>query len=131
MASAWSAMCSRKSAEAKSTADSSSDDDDKEAERPQVSGKRLFECEVEAISVVLGLLSSTSLQILSDNPHWNADGTFRTSPKLFYQNYGIRTWDEFSTQSVVYTILLNKEEVSYQVLLNALTNRLRIHILKK
>ncbi|CAF1506231.1 unnamed protein product, partial [Didymodactylos carnosus] len=52
MASAWSAMCSRKSAEAKSTADSSSDDDDKEAERPQVSGKRLFECEVEAISVV-------------------------------------------------------------------------------
>ncbi|CAF1531519.1 unnamed protein product, partial [Didymodactylos carnosus] len=36
--------------------------------------------------------SPTSLQILSTNPHWNADGPFRMSPKLFYQNsYGIHT----------------------------------------
>ncbi|CAF0995283.1 unnamed protein product [Didymodactylos carnosus] len=78
-------------------------------------------CNNPAPYSVLGFSSPTALQILSDNPHWNADGTFRTSPKLFYQSYSIHTWDEFSMKSVVYAELPNKEEVSYQVLLNALT----------
>ncbi|CAF4935741.1 unnamed protein product, partial [Rotaria socialis] len=38
---------------------------------------------------VIAFASETVLQILSENHHWNADGTFRTAPSLFSQAYYI------------------------------------------
>lgn len=38
---------------------------------------------------VIAFASEQALKLLSDNPHWNGDGTFRTSPALFTQSYYI------------------------------------------
>ncbi|CAF1338105.1 unnamed protein product, partial [Didymodactylos carnosus] len=69
---------------------------------------------------VLGFCSTSSLEILGKSQHWNADGTFRTAPKLFYQSYSIHIWDEFSMKPIVHAALPNKNETSYEILLDRL-----------
>ncbi|CAF4965504.1 unnamed protein product [Rotaria magnacalcarata] len=64
-------------------------------------------CNNQIVSVV-GFASSIGIKLLGDNAHWNADGTFRTAPKLFYQSYSIHIWDKFSMKPVIYTALPNK-----------------------
>ena len=51
---------------------------------------------------------------------WNADGTFRTSPKLFAQSYTIHVHNEYSMKPVLFCALINKCENSYLVLLQSL-----------
>ena len=41
----------------------------------------------------IAFASDQGLELLSRNPHWNSDGTFRTS---FTQRYYRHAWDEFS-----------------------------------
>jgi hypothetical protein len=51
-------------------------------------------CNNKFVSII-GFASRMGIQLLSRNPHWNSDGTFRTSHKLFYQvivfTYGTNT----------------------------------------
>ncbi|CAF3135168.1 unnamed protein product [Rotaria socialis] len=53
-------------------------------------------CNSNTTHKVIAFASETVLQILSENHHWNADGTFRTAPSLFSQAYYIHVWDEYS-----------------------------------
>ena len=46
-------------------------------------------------------VSESTLKILSENHHWNADGRFRTSAALFTQAYYIHVWDEYSMKPAV------------------------------
>ncbi|CAF1077092.1 unnamed protein product [Didymodactylos carnosus] len=64
--------------------------------------------------------SMASLEILGKSQHWNADGTFRTAPKIFYQSYSIHTWDKLSMKPIVHAALPNKNEASYEILLDRL-----------
>jgi hypothetical protein len=70
----------------------------------------------------LGFASATSLNILGSNEHWNADGTFRTAPKLFYQSYSIHVWDEYSMKPAVFAALPNKNESTYSTFLDELVS---------
>jgi hypothetical protein len=62
---------------------------------------------------VLAFASETALTILSENHHWNADGTFRTSPAMFSQAYYIHVWDEYSMKPMVYSCCQDKSQESY------------------
>ncbi|CAF4422397.1 unnamed protein product, partial [Didymodactylos carnosus] len=64
--------------------------------------------------------STSALEISGKSQHWNADGTFRTAPKLFYQSYSIHTWDEYSIKPIVHAALPDKNETSYEILLDRL-----------
>ncbi|CAF4453163.1 unnamed protein product [Rotaria socialis] len=76
-------------------------------------------CNNQLVSVV-GFASSIGIKLLGDNAHWNADGTFRTAPKLFYQSYSIHVWDNFSMKPVIYAALPNKNTNTYDTFLNEL-----------
>ncbi|CAF4570257.1 unnamed protein product, partial [Rotaria magnacalcarata] len=76
-------------------------------------------CNNQLVSVV-GFDSSIGIKLLGDNAHWNADGTFRTAPKLFYQSYSIHVWDKFSMKPVIYAALPNKNTNTYDTFLNEL-----------
>ena len=61
-------------------------------------------CNSPTSSKVIAFASEQCLKILSENSHWTADGTFRTSPALFTQAYSIHVWDEFSMKLVVFDV---------------------------
>ena len=44
-------------------------------------------CNSSTPNKVIAFASDQGLELLSRNPHWNSDGTFRTSPTLFTQSY--------------------------------------------
>ena len=69
---------------------------------------------------IFGFSSLTSLRLLGSNQHWNSDGTFRTSPRLFYQSYSVHVWDEYSIKPVVNGALPNKKFETYDGFLNEL-----------
>ncbi|CAF2885444.1 unnamed protein product [Rotaria sp. Silwood2] len=62
---------------------------------------------------IIAFASETALKILSENHHWNADGTFRTSPALFSQAYYIHVWDEYSMKPMVYSCCQDKSQQTY------------------
>ena len=62
---------------------------------------------------VIGFESETRLKILSENLHWNADGTFRTSPALFSQVYYIHDCDEYPMKLTVYSCRQDKWQQTY------------------
>ncbi|CAF1086026.1 unnamed protein product [Rotaria sordida] len=69
---------------------------------------------------VIAFGSEQALNLLSINPHWNDDGTFRTSPALFSQSYYLHIWDEFSMKTIVYSCCQDKSEECYHELLKLL-----------
>ncbi|CAF4328575.1 unnamed protein product [Rotaria sp. Silwood2] len=69
---------------------------------------------------VIAFASEQALKLLSINPHWNGDGTFRTSSALFSQSYYLHVWDEFSMKPIVYSCCQDKSEECYHELLKSL-----------
>ena len=66
----------------------------------------------------LDFASSTAIQLLGANSHWNSDETFRTAPRPFYQSYSIHIWYAYSMKSIVYAALSNKKDNTYDIFLN-------------
>ena len=77
-------------------------------------------CDSPTPHKIIAFASEQALKLLSENPHWNADGTFRTSPTLFTQAYYFHAWDEFSMKPIIYSCCEDKSEEGYQVLLESL-----------
>ena len=77
-------------------------------------------CNSSTPNKVIAFASDQGLELLSRNPHWNGDGTFRTSPALFTQSYYIHVWDEFSMKPIIYSYCENKSEKCYHELLQSL-----------
>ncbi|CAF4475878.1 unnamed protein product [Didymodactylos carnosus] len=69
---------------------------------------------------VIAFGSESAIKLLSENHHWNADGTFRTSPALFSQAYYIHVWDEYSMKPIVYACCEDKSQSGYTCLLRSL-----------
>ncbi|CAF3421432.1 unnamed protein product [Rotaria sp. Silwood1] len=64
-------------------------------------------------SMILTFSSLAAMKLLGNNEHWNADGTFRTAPRLFYQSFSIHVWDAYSMKSAIYAALPDKKENTY------------------
>ena len=60
------------------------------------------------------------LNIVGQCSIWNADGTFKTAPKLFTQAYILHGHNEFSMKPVVFAALSDKHEETYLTLLQSL-----------
>jgi hypothetical protein len=89
--------------------------------------KEFLFCNSSTPHKVVAFASEQALKLLSKNPHWNGDGTFRTSPALFTQSYYIHVWDEFSMKPIVYSCCEDKSEECYNELLQSLVT----HVTKK
>ncbi|CAF0968541.1 unnamed protein product [Rotaria magnacalcarata] len=77
-------------------------------------------CNSSTPNKVITFASDQGLKLLSKSPHWNGDGTFRTSPALFTQSYYRHVWDEFSMKPIIYSCCENKSEKCYRELLQSL-----------
>ena len=77
-------------------------------------------CNSSTPNKVIAFASDQGLELLSRNPHWNGDGSFRTSPALFTQSYYIHVWDEFSMKPIIYSCCENKSGKCYHELLQSL-----------
>ena len=77
-------------------------------------------CNSPTPSKVITFASEQCLKILSENSHWNADGTFRTTLALFTQAYYIHVWDEFSMKPVVFACCEDKSQEGYYRLFTSL-----------
>ncbi|CAF1427893.1 unnamed protein product [Rotaria sordida] len=77
-------------------------------------------CDQKQPSRILAFASLTALKHLAQCNTWNADGTFKTAPKLFSQAYTIHAHNEFSMKPIVFAALPDKYEQTYLTLLQAL-----------
>ncbi|CAF3764873.1 unnamed protein product [Rotaria magnacalcarata] len=84
------------------------------------SKKEFLFCNSPTPHKVIAFASEQALKLLSNNPHWNGDGTFRTSPALFTQSYYFHVWDEFSMKPIIFSCCEDKSEESYRQLLQSL-----------
>lgn len=69
--------------------------------------------------------SNDDIKYLSCQKLWYADGTFYTSPSIFYQIYSIHTFDEGLSTPCVYALLPDKSEATYQALFSTLMNKMQ------
>ena len=60
------------------------------------------------------------LRILEKSSFWLADGTFKITPKMFYQLYSIHVSVSGNAPACIYAFLPNKTEKTYNRLLQAL-----------
>ncbi|CAF0823766.1 unnamed protein product [Didymodactylos carnosus] len=64
--------------------------------------------------------SPTGLQMLQQNSHWNADGTFKTAPMYFSQSYSIHVWDVLTMKPALFCALPRKTFEIYKEVLTGL-----------
>lgn len=60
--------------------------------------------------------------MLLESKHWFVDGTFRSTPNLFYQTYVILAERYGGIHPIVYALLPNKQSSTYEQMLNLLTD---------
>ncbi|CAF3851266.1 unnamed protein product [Rotaria sordida] len=58
--------------------------------------------------------SQDDIRYLANQKFWYADGTFYTSPSVFYQIYSIHAYDEGLSTPCVFALLADKKEETYQ-----------------
>lgn len=68
--------------------------------------------------------SIDDIKYLAYQKFWYADGTFYTSPSIFYQIYSIHAFDEGLSTPCVYALLADKSEETYHDLFSTLINKI-------
>ncbi|CAF0709721.1 unnamed protein product [Brachionus calyciflorus] len=66
-----------------------------------------------------------NIKLLNSSSDWFCDGTFAVSPKIFYQLYTINVLVNGKNLPVVYALLCNKKEESYNKLFNMLNHYIK------
>ena len=70
---------------------------------------------------MLVFASTTTLKALASSEKWHGDGTFKTSPKLFYQNYILfARYNKFRVLPCVYAFLTSKDSDDYRLLFSCI-----------
>ena len=62
------------------------------------------------------------MDCLENSPVWHVDGTFKTSPKLYYQMFNIHAWFRDEMYQCATFFLKTKEEKTYYRSLQQLKN---------
>ena len=71
---------------------------------------------------VIAFAPESTLKLLSENCHWNNDGTLCTSPASFTQAYYRHVWVKYSMKSVVYSCCEDKSQDGYERLFRSLVD---------
>ncbi|CAF3167201.1 unnamed protein product, partial [Rotaria sp. Silwood2] len=87
--------------------------------RKNLYNENMLLCDKKQPSRILGFASLTAIKHLAECSIWNADGTFKTAPKLFTQSYTIHAHNEFSMKPIVFSALPDKYEETYSSLLQS------------
>lgn len=66
--------------------------------------------------------SKENLDSLKTHQHWFIDGTFKVAPKLFFQVFTIHSLVEHKALPMVYALMTDKTEASYNRLFDGLKN---------
>ena len=66
---------------------------------------------------ILIFATARNIRLLANSDRWYCDGTFKTVPLLFYQLYTIHGFQDNIAIPLVYALLPNKSEPSYDALL--------------
>jgi hypothetical protein len=84
-----------------------------------ISGFRFLQCDSgrDDNDRILIFASDENLDLLARHRHWFADGTFKCSPAMFYQVFTIHVYIGGSILPLVYALLPDKTQVTYQRLL--------------
>jgi hypothetical protein len=69
--------------------------------------------------------SPDDIRYLGSQKFWYADGTFYTSPSIFYQIYSIHAFDEGISTPCVFALLADKKEPTYQDLFTVLIKKIK------
>ncbi|CAF1001687.1 unnamed protein product [Adineta ricciae] len=77
-------------------------------------------CDQRTPTRILAFCSLSALKELAQSRIWNADGTFKTAPKLFVQSYTVHVHNDFSMKPVLFAVLEDKYETTYLSLLRSL-----------
>lgn len=68
--------------------------------------------------------SLDDIKYLAHQKFWYADGTFYTSPSMFYQIYSIHAFDEGLSTPCIYSLLADKSEETYYDLFSTLIKKI-------
>ena len=71
--------------------------------------------------------SIEDIHYLANQKFWYADGTFYTSPSIFYQIYSIHAYDEGISTPCIYALLADKKEPTYDGLFTKLFDKMKEH----
>ena len=69
--------------------------------------------------------SIEDVRYLANQKFWYADGTFYTSPSMFYQIYSIHAFDEGLSTPYIFALLADKQESTYNGLFRKLFEKMR------
>ncbi|CAF5102012.1 unnamed protein product, partial [Rotaria sp. Silwood1] len=74
-----------------------------------------------------GLIFSSEhdIEYLAYRKWWYGDGTFYTSPSIFYQIYSIHAFDEGLSTPCIFALLADKLESTYHGLFSILMNKIK------
>ncbi|CAM4830107.1 unnamed protein product [Rotaria magnacalcarata] len=69
--------------------------------------------------------SQDDIRYLASQKYWFADGTFYTSPSIFYQIYSVHAFDEGLSTPCIFALLADKQEQTYQDFFSVLMNKIK------
>ena len=69
---------------------------------------------------IIGFCSPTGMKILSICVQWHVDGTYKSSPKYYYQSFSIHSWYLDQMFPCLYVCLKEKSELIYKKMINLL-----------
>ncbi len=73
----------------------------------------MFDSGLDDDERILVFSTDECIQLLRDSNNWFADGTFKTTPLLFYQLYTIHVYTHERMIAAVYALLPNKKQATY------------------
>jgi hypothetical protein len=78
----------------------------------------LFDTGILRKDRIIAFASDAGLRLLGLSSQWHCDGTFKSAPKFFYQNYSIHAWYMGEMYYCFHAYMMNKTYASYVELLN-------------
>jgi hypothetical protein len=69
--------------------------------------------------------SRDDIEYLGNRKFWYSDGTFYTSPSIFYQIYSIHSYDEGISTPCVFALLADKKQETYHDLFSVLIEKVK------
>ena len=82
----------------------------------------LFDCGVGDVNRLIIFATNDAIRLITTNPHWFIDGTFKVCPEIFFQIYTIHVLISHQIFPCVFALLPNKTDATYNRFLTEVLN---------
>ncbi len=79
---------------------------------------------IEDVNRIIMFATIDNIRRLSEFNNWYGDGTFAASPKIFYQVFTLHILKNGKTLPMLYSLLLNKEQKTYECMFKLIKSEL-------